>query len=279
MAEMKKFQDRVREFRQILDNPQLLRQLTLAAPQHLRADRIIRIAMTTLQNQPKLLECNWQSVVGCIMTCTQLGLELEATQGQAYMVPFGNVATLIVGYRGMMTLALRTGAIVSIEARVVRDGDIFHYTDEPPVLRHTRDLDGDPDAPMEYVYAVAQHNDASKYRQYEVLSARQVEAIKNRSRAKGSGPWVTDPAEMWRKSAVRRLCKYLTQSPELSSAVTLDEQADSGIPQSLVQVDGCVLDDLGEETQPPGALPPDKGDSPERVEAGKRGLSSPGSPS
>lgn len=250
MSEMVTRKDKVSEFRQILENPHLLKQLTLAAPQHLRSDRIIRIAMTALQNQPKLLECTWQSVVGCIMTCTQLGLELEATQGQAYMVPYKRVATLIVGYRGMMTLALRTGAIVAIEARVVREGDTFEYVDEPPSLRHIRDLDGDPEAPMKYVYAVARHNDGSGYRQYEVLSAKQVGAIKKRSRARNDGPWVTDPAEMWRKSAVRRLCKYLTQSPELSSAITLDEQADSGLPQTLVKVDENVIDGVSDPCGP-----------------------------
>ena len=254
MTQMATRKDRVTEFRGILENPNLLRQLTLAAPQHLRADRIVRIAMTALQKQPKLLECTWQSVVGCIMTCTQLGLELEATQGQAYMVPYKKVATLIVGYRGMMTLALRTGAIVSIEARVVREGDVFEYTDEPPSLRHVRDLDGDPDAPMKHVYAVAVHNDASQYRQYEVCSAKQIAAIKKRSRARDDGPWVTDPAEMWRKSAVRRLCKYLTQSPELSAAVTLDEQADVGITQTLAAVDDLPVE-MVEQPAPGHASP------------------------
>lgn len=257
MTEMVKRKDRVSDMRALIENPHMLRQLSLAAPNHLRPERIARIAMTALQNQPKLLECTWQSVAGCIMTCTQLGLELEATQGQAYMVPYGKVATLIVGYRGMMTLALRTGAIVSIEARVVREGDVFEYTDEPPSLRHVRDLDGNPDAPMRDVYAVAVHNDASQYRQYEVLSAKQIAAIKDRSQARSSGPWVTDPAEMWRKSAVRRLCKYLTQSPELSAAVTLDEQADAGMTQTLAIVDDLPDDVIDEPTQPaPGHAPP-----------------------
>lgn len=270
MTEMVKRKDKVAEFRGILENPKLLRQLTLAAPQHLRADRIARIAMTSLQNQPKLLECTWQSVVGCIMTCTQLGLELEATQGQAYMVPYKKTATLIVGYRGMMTLALRTGAIVSIEARVVREGDVFEYTDEPPSLRHVRDLDGDPGAAMKYVYAVAVHNNTTQYRQYEVLSAKQIASIKARSQARNDGPWVTDPAEMWRKSAVRRLCKYLTQSPELSSAITLDEQADVGLPQAIVQVDENILDEVDGEPEHPivDAKPAEPSKPAERVGAG-----------
>lgn len=260
MAEMVKRSDRVAEFRSILENPNMLRQLSLAAPQHLRADRIVRLAMTTLQNQPDLLNCTWQSVVGCVMTCTQLGLEIEATQGQAYMVPFKDnrsgtsIATLIPGYRGLMNLALRTGQIVSIEARVVRQCDEFEFLDEPPMLRHKRDLDVDPDDfAMTHVYAVAVHNDSGNYRQYEVLSRAQVLAIKKRSRASKKGPWVTDEPEMWRKSAVRRLCKYLPQSPELSSAVTLDEQADSGIPQTLAAIDEIVDGGSDHETSGPHA--------------------------
>lgn len=244
MAQMMKRADRVDEFRELMNRPKFVQNLSKISPRHLHADRIVRMAMTTLQRQPDLLKCTAQSVLGCIITASQIGLEIDATSAQAYMVPFKDnergvtVATLIPGYRGLMALAHRVEKIISVEARVVREGDEFDYQDEPPSVMHKRDLDGDPDAPMTYVYAVAvvATPNGGQYRQYEVLSKKQVDAIRAKSRGKNSTAWVNHYLEMAKKSAVRRLCKYLPSSFELSSAVTLDEQADAGIDQDLIDV-------------------------------------------
>ena len=70
----------------------------------------------------------------------------QRTLGTAYFVPYLNrknrdkpvyECQLIVGYRGMCTLARRSGEIVSIQAEVVRDGDEFELgTDWSPIFRH-----------------------------------------------------------------------------------------------------------------------------------------------
>jgi recombination protein RecT len=75
-------------------------QMAMALPKHLTVDRLLRVSMTSIQKTPKLLDCTQQSLLACIMTCAQLGLEPDQFLGQAYLVPYGNVCTLIPGYRG-----------------------------------------------------------------------------------------------------------------------------------------------------------------------------------
>ncbi len=61
---------------------------------------------------------------------------------------------------------------------------------------------------------------------------KEVDAIRARSRAGKSGPWVSDYEEMARKTVVRRLCKYLPMSVDkaakFSAALELDDAANSG---------------------------------------------------
>ena len=99
--------------RNLFEQQSVKKQLALAVPRHLSVDRLLRVAMTSIQRTPKLLDCTQQSLLACVMTCAQLGLEPDAFLGQAYLVPYWNgkksayEAQLIPGYRGYIALARR----------------------------------------------------------------------------------------------------------------------------------------------------------------------------
>jgi hypothetical protein len=80
--------------------------------------------------------------------------------------------------------------------------------------------------------------------QFEVLSIADVEKARASSRARGAdSPWATHWDEMAKKTAVRRLFKYLPVSIELQKAVGIDEQAEAGLPQNL---ESFVVEDVAE---------------------------------
>jgi len=58
----------------------------------------------------------------------------------------------------------------------------------------------------------------------------EIEKIRKTSKAAKSSfsPWNTHYEEMARKTAIRRIAKYLPLSPELATAVSIDERADIG---------------------------------------------------
>lgn len=209
-------------------------QIALALPRHLSADRMLRIAMTSIRRTPKLLACNQQSLLGAIMQAAQLGLECDGVLGHAYLVPFKDEVQLIIGYKGLIDLARRSGQLSTIYARVVHAKDQFEYAyGLVERLEHIPSREVDP-GEIVAVYAVAHLKDGG--RQFEVMTAAEVGKIRERSRAKDDGPWVTDPEEMHKKTSLRRLCKMLPASVELARAVALDERADLGLPQQLEDV-------------------------------------------
>lgn len=212
-------------------------QIRLALPKHMTAERMLRVALTAAQRNPDLLKCDQLSFVGSVVQASQLGLEPDGILGHAYLVPFNNSQTgrkevqLIAGYKGLIDLARRSGHVTSISAHVVYEKDEFTFVygiDEK--LHHVPHMKGDRGEPVA-VYAVAKMKDGGYA--FDVMSKAEVEKIRASSKQANKGPWKDHWGEMARKTAIRRLVKYLPLSPELQKAVSLDELADAGVPQTL----------------------------------------------
>jgi len=256
-----------------MNQPAMKNQLAAALPRHMTADRMIRIVTTEIRKNPTLAKCDTQSFVGAVVQCSQLGLEPGGALGHAYLLPFekrkkdssGNWFTertdiqLIIGYRGMIDLARRSGQIISLSARAVREGDEFSYEYGLEEILHHKP--GDDDAsPITHVYSVAKLKDGGV--QFEVMSARQVNQIASQSKSvkknkdgsidwgSTNSPWATHWEEMAKKTVIRRLFKYLPVSIEMQTAVVLDEKAEANIDQdnaSVLSAEYSVLDGTSEE--------------------------------
>jgi len=224
-------------------------QMAAALPKHVDVNRMTRIALTEFRKTPALAKCDPKSFLGAVMQSAQLGLEPGSSLGHCYLLPFKSQVQLIIGYRGMIDLARRSGQITSLTARAVYKNDEFKYSyglDE--TLTHVPNEEAEQ-APenLTHVYAVAKLKGGGI--QFEVMSRSQVEKIRKASRAGNTGPWVAHFEEMAKKTAIRRLFKYLPVSIEIQKAVTLDEKADAGVTQdneNVIDVEFEAVDGLDE---------------------------------
>lgn len=208
-------------------------EIVKALPKHMTVDRVLRVALTSIQSTPALLECSTISLVGCVVIASQLGLELGGPLGQAYLVPYrtksGMIATFLPGYRGMIDLSRRTGSVAVIEARIVHRRDKFllqQGTDAK--IEHSPYIgDAEPGA-MVGVYALCKMRDGVT--QFEFLTKAQVDSVRKRSKSGLDGPWVTDFEEMAKKTAIRRLWKVLPVSVEkaMAKAIVAHDRAEEG---------------------------------------------------
>lgn len=202
------------------------KQLALALPKNLTAERMSRIALTELRKTPDLLRTDPKSFMGAIMQSAQLGLEPGSALGQAYLVPYGNQCQLILGYRGMIDLARRSGQVISLNAYAVREGDEFSYClGLHPDIQHVPASDAKrSERPITFVYAVANLKGGGC--QFEVLSRAEVEAVK--AKAKSKNIWNSYFEEMAKKTVIRRLFKYLPVSIEALQVANLDAKKEAG---------------------------------------------------
>ena len=198
-------------------------------PSHMRdmADRMVKIALATAVKNPRILDCSQESVMMSIMQAAELGLEPGGSLGEGYLVPYGSTCQFIPGYRGLISLARRSGQIESVRSHIVRERDVFDYElGLVPVLVHRPYIGAEDAGAMTFVYGVAQIKGGGI--QPEGMSKSEVEAIRKRSKAATSGPWVTDYTEMARKTVIRRLFKYLPVSVEMCRALEIQAQAEAG---------------------------------------------------
>ena len=231
-------------------------QMALALPKSMTAERLTRIVMTECRKAPALMQCNQESFFGAVLQCAQLGLEPGSALGHCYLLPFGNGKSrdgrpncqLIIGYRGMIDLARRSGQIVSINAYCVHEADEFEYELGLHPDIHHRPSPLAERGPVTYVYAVAVLKGGGV--QFEVMSRAEIEAVRVQSKAGKSGPWVTHWEEMARKTVVRKLFKYLPVSIEAIRAVEIDEKSDRGEAVTEDDFIDTTFVDKGQELEP-----------------------------
>lgn len=191
-------------------------------------DRFVRLLLTAANTNPGLFECEPRSFLAAGVAAAQLGLEPNDARGLAYLIPFKERGVkkvqLIIGYKGMLDLARRSGMVSSINAFPVFEGDTFSYRfGLDPSLEHVPgDHDENPDA-LTHVYAVAKIQGDP---QFVVMTRRQIDKVMKQSsgaRSSDKSPWHTHYVEMACKTALRRLCKWLPQTVELAHAIAHDE--------------------------------------------------------
>lgn len=235
----------VDRFRALVTSPKMVEAMKAVLPRHLTPDRMARLVLGCAVTTPKLRQCTPESITMCMMAASETGLEPGGSLGHCYIIPYGDKATFLIGYRGMIDLARRSGQLKSIDSRVVYKADKFVCTfGLEPRLEHIPAWDSERnDTDIIAAYAVAHLLDGAT--QMDVMTRPEIDAIRKRSRASGSGPWVTDYSEMCRKTVVRRLFKYLPSSPEIAKALEYEDTTQG-------YVESAIIEDAADNALKPG---------------------------
>lgn len=215
-------------------------QIRKAMPESMSPDILLRVAVTTIQKTPKLLECSQASLMQCVLECAQLGLLPDGFLGQAYLVPYKGVATLQIGYKGILELARRSNQTKYVVAEAVYACDEFKIEFAPVrSIKHVPDIDNEQRGEIlqgKYLpegfrgaYALVIYKDDTI--DFEYMPLHQIERIRKKSQAgsKDDAPWLTSFEEMAKKTAIRKLGKRLPLSADDQRNLIQDEYRESGI--------------------------------------------------
>jgi recombination protein RecT len=232
------------------------------APKYMKVERLVRLVLSNASRNPKVLECTPDSVLLFCMRCSESGFDVIGAGG-AWAVPYWNSKIgkmelqYIPDYRGLVNAAKRADCIKDAYAEVVRENDEFDYSlGLDPTLTH-RPARGER-GELECAYCVMVFPDDTK--RFVVMDAGEINGIRSRSKARDGGPWVTDEAEMWKKTVVRRAMKpFAGASPELDAAIEYDNEA-----TGLVDVQAAVS---RQPIQPTREALPDSTPAPEATSA------------
>jgi recombination protein RecT len=216
-------------------------QFQNALPNKIGVERMMRIVMTAILNNPTLALCEPHSFFGALLQSLQLGLEVNTPLGQAYLIPRkkkdkqGNyywACNFQLGYQGLLDLCYRYGKYRQITAEIVHEGDDFDFQlGTAQFLRHNPK--GKSEKPT-FVWALYELDNGGQrfvvwtwnqvIKHAEQFSDSYATAIEKKW--DNSSPWTSSQESkesMAQKTVLHDLLKHAPKSVELHQAVSADE--------------------------------------------------------
>lgn len=202
----------------------------------------VSFAVQHIHRNPYLLNCTKVSVLRAVTNLAQVGLTLNPVLKFAYLIPRYNSKSkelecvLEPDYRGLIKLLTDSGAVTSIQANIIHEGDqcLIDMADPNFVKEHIPYfMTGKGKGNTIAAYSLATLKDKSKH--FEGMSFADILEIRDRSESYKAYldkkiptcTWVTDLHEMCRKTVIKRHSKYLPKSngmERFEKAVALDNE-------------------------------------------------------
>lgn len=219
-------------------------------PSHVSSETFTRVAVGALRRDRNLMQAATKdpaSLMTALMEAARLGLE-PGTE-EFYLTPRGGSILGIVGYQGEIELIYRAGAVTSVKAEIVRQGDHFEFTPDMERPTHRVDWFGTRGEVLgAYAYAEMAGGGCSKV---VVIGPEEIDRARSASGTANSShsPWKTDFASMVLKTAIHRLSKWVPTSAEYRREITRNAVAvarEVGAVQPVHQEPTAVDTETGE---------------------------------
>lgn len=229
------------DIRALLQSDRVRGQIELALPRHLDPDRMMRVALTAVNKNPKLLECSKESVLLALMTCSQYGVEPDGRY--AHLIPYSckvkqggqdrwvTMCQFQWDYKGLVSQIRKAPDVADIYADLICANDVYKISRGlHRDLIHEVDI-SKPRGPVIAAYSVCQFRDGTA--SFELMTTDEIDAIRKRSKSYDKdkdcsfGPWATDWGEMAKKTVIKRHSKTLPLPSEVATALHADSEFDS----------------------------------------------------
>ena len=207
-----------------------------------------------LHSDTKLRSCTDASKCKVLANVVSTGLTLSPAMKYCYVIPrmdnaSGEMrATLDISYMGLIKMLTDAGTVAKVEAHIIYANDQYEIEyGLTPKFKHVPTLTNRGE--MVAVYSIAHLRGTDP--QIEILTADDIAEIRAVAGARGQ-IWEKWPAQMWRKSAIKRLFKYLPKteiSDNLIAALAIEYRNDTTMITEN-DVDANVLSEIFADNAP-----------------------------
>lgn len=187
--------------------------------------KFLSSVVSAVQRTPALLDCEPTSVINSFMVMAQLELMPSDVSGEAYVLPYKNVAQFQLGYQGLVTLFYRAG-IRSIVAEIVYKNDSFKYVNG--VIEHSPDIFSDERGEAIGAYVIVETQQGGRIS--KVMNKKQIMDIGrkfSKSFKSDFTPWKenNDPELwMWKKTVLKQIAKLVPKNETIFRAIAEDNK-------------------------------------------------------
>lgn len=193
-----------------------------------------QIVINELKRSPKLQEAfvrNPASLFASILHCAEMGLNPSQMVGEFFFIPYKDSITPILGYKGLLTLLMRSSKVKKIWSEVVYEDDDFEYElGLEPKLLHTPNHHSVRNSKnIKCIYACAKLDDEVIFK---VMFKSEIQNIINMSKVPNDLFFndKKDP-EQWmaKKTVLKQLAKLMPKDDDrLKKAVSMDDNIEGG---------------------------------------------------
>lgn len=186
-----------------------------AMPEGFNKDRFVLNCITLIRDMLKdkkkrdnLNGISADSIALCMIKGAFLGLDFLS--GECYAIPYGGEIKFQTDYKGEIKICKKHSIqpIKDIFAKIVREGDDYDEGVEDGQQKLTFKPLPFSNKKIIGAFAIVTYMDGSML--YESMSTEEIEEVRqNYSKAKDSDAWKKSFGEMYRKTVIRRLSKYI----------------------------------------------------------------------
>jgi recombination protein RecT len=205
--------------------------------------QFVQVVLSEVKKNEKLMQAfkeNPASVFASVLAGAEIGLMPSDLIGEFYLIPrsmkgadgkYRMTATPMVGYKGLVSILLRSGDISKIHTEIVYEGDDFDvsYGLEQNIVHKPNFNVERTAAKITHAYAVAKFRNGEY--QFAVMSRKEIEAIRDMSK-NSNGLYFNDrqnPARwMEKKCVLIQLSKMLPKDYYSKKAISLDQSVEGG---------------------------------------------------
>lgn len=221
-----------------------------------KAPQFMASITNVVANSKYLQNCDPQSIMSAAFIAASLDLPIDPNLGRAYVVPYGSKAQFIIGYKGLVEMAIRTGKYRDMNAVEVYSDELLEYN---PILGKLRFVDDFTKCKQRA--EGKSENIVGYYAYYELLTGfakglymtkeQVIQHAEKYSQAyqkkRQDSPWFTNFDEMAKKTVLKRLLSkfaILSVGEPMAKAITEDQKVYDGFGE------GQYLDNMEEPETP-----------------------------
>lgn len=231
-------------------------RIALALPKHITPERMVAMYTMMVSRNPKIAECTLESIVGSLMFASMMGFSPVPALGECWFIPRKNnrnggkmELNYQTGYKGIISLAYRSGMIKMLYSELVYKGDEFSYElglhknlvhKRNPTCKYRNEDITHVYAVVHYIYGGFDFKvlDAKEVERHRMLSPDQKEIP--------SGTWEKFKPEMYLKTGIMALKNYLPQSPEMQKVIAAEDHTLK--PDMFIPGEGLAVERVEDAT-------------------------------
>ena len=241
---------------------------TLGNPK--KAERFVAAISSAVATNPALQNCDAGSILSSALLGESLNLSPSPQLGQYYLVPFGGKAQFILGYKGYLQLAIRSGYYKKINVVAIKEGELVNFNplEEEIEVKLIEDEEQRENANTIGYYAMFEYLNGFKKAMYwskPKMEAHALKYSKGYAAKKGYTFWEKGEQgfdDMAFKTMLRQLIsKWGIMSIDLQKAFEADIEAEQKESAEFVEnetVDNFFDDETPEEVKQDEVIQPDK---------------------